>query len=152
LPGFGVWYANVNPAEEPKRKPVAIFYGSRKPAHELKKESPVHLAAAHLAAAGANNRRIAQTLGKTEVWMSNLARQGFFQERVVSILKERNRDALESAFRIQRFSNPVTLVNLADGPTDTRMVRARDILDRAFKKKEVTSPDPVAEGGSKEEV
>ena len=48
--------------------------------------------------------------------MSNLARQGFFQERVVSILKERNRDALESAFRIQRFSNPAPLVELSDGP------------------------------------
>ena len=138
---FWCLVCNVNPAEEPKPKP--IFYGSRKPAHELKKESPVHLAAAHLAAAGANNRRIARALGKTEVWMSNLARQGFFQERVVSILKERNRDALESAFRIQRFSNPAPLVELSDGPkkpaVDTRTVRARDILDRAFKRKEVAS-------------
>jgi hypothetical protein len=94
---------NVNPTEEPPKK-EAIFYGSRKPIYEIKTEAPLHLAAAHLAAAGANNRRIARALGKTEVWMSNLARQGFFQERVVSILKERNRDALERAFRIQRFS------------------------------------------------
>ena len=137
----------MNPTEEPKKMP--IFYGSRKPAYEIRTEAPLHLAAAHLAAAGANNRRIARALGKSEVWMSNLARQGFFQERVVSILKERNRDALESAFRIQRFSNPATLVELSDGPkkpeVDTRTVRARDILDRAFRKKEVTSPDPVAE-------
>jgi hypothetical protein len=143
------WYlvSDVDPAEEPKREPVAIFYGSRKPWHTIKKERPLHLAAAHLAAAGANNRRIAQSLGKTEVWMSNLARQPFFQERVVSILKGRNRDALESAFRIQRFSNPASLVELRDGSkkpvVDTRMVRARDILDRTFRKKEVTSsPDP----------
>jgi hypothetical protein len=75
--------------------------------------------------------------------MSNLTRQPFFQERIESILRERNRDALESMFRIQRFSNPATLVELSDGPkkpeVDTRMVRARDILDRAFKKKEVAS-------------
>jgi hypothetical protein len=136
---FGV--CNVNPAEEPKKAP--IFYGSRKPAYEIKTEAPLHLAAAHLAAAGANNRRIARALGKTEVWMSNLTRQPFFQERIESILRERNRDALESMFRIQRFSNPATLVELSDGPkkpeVDTRMVRARDILDRAFKKKEVAS-------------
>jgi hypothetical protein len=139
---FWCLVCNVNPTEEPKKAP--IFYGSRKPAYEIKTEAPLHLAAAHLAAAGANNRRIARALGNTEVWMSNLARQGFFQERVVSILRERNRDALESAFRIQRFSNPVTLVELRpDGPADTRTSRARDILDRAFRKKEVTSEAPV---------
>jgi hypothetical protein len=130
----------MNPAEEPKPKPVAIFYGSRKPYHELKKERPLHLAAAHLAAAGASNARIARMLGKSEVWAANLMRQPFFQVRVDSILKERNRDALESAFRIQRFSNPADLVELSDGPkkpeVDTRTVRARDILDRAFRKKE----------------
>ncbi len=87
-------------------------------------------------------------IGKTEVWMSNLARQPFFQERVVSILKGKNRDALESMFKIQRFSNPMTLVELASDlkkpVVDTRGVQARDILDRAFRKKEVTSPDPGA--------
>ena len=124
--------------------------------YEIKMAAPLHIAAAHLAATGASNRRIAQTLGKTEIWMSNLVRQPFFQERVVSILRERNRDALESMFKIQRFCNPAALVELRDGSkkpvVDTRMVRARDTLDRAFKKKEVTSPDPVAEGVSKEEV
>jgi len=74
----------------------------------------LHLAAAHLAAPGANNRRIAHSLGKTEVWMSNLAWQPFFQERVDSILRERNRDALESMFKIQLFANPATLVELCD--------------------------------------
>jgi hypothetical protein len=44
-------------------------------------------------------------------------------------------------FKIQRFFNPATLVELRDGPVDERTVRARDILDRAFRKKEVTSPD-----------
>src|SRR4029077_16629396 len=116
-----------------------------------KKERALHLAAAHLAAAGANNPRIARALGKTEVWMSNLVRQGFFQGRVDSILRERsNRDALESAFRIQRFSNPATLIELSKPEVDTRMVRARDILDRAFKRKEVASAEstlrsPVAD-------
>ena len=70
----------------------------------------------------------------------------------MSILKERNRDALESMFKIQRFSNPMALVELRDGPKDGRTVPARDILDQAFRKKKVTSPDRVAEGGSKEEV
>jgi hypothetical protein len=37
-----------------------------------------------------------------------------FQERVASILKERNRDALERAFKIQRLSNPATLVELSE--------------------------------------
>jgi hypothetical protein len=115
-----------------------------------KEGEALHLAAAHLAAAGANNRRIARALGKTEVWMSNLARQPFFQERVDSILKGRDRDALESMFKIQRFSNPATLVELSKPEVDTRMVRARDILDRAFKRKEVASAEstlrsPVAD-------
>jgi hypothetical protein len=35
-----------------------------------------------------------------------------------------------------------TLVELRDGPVDARTVRAKDILDGAFRKKEVTSPDP----------
>ena len=86
--------------------------------------------------------RLSGDLGKTEVWMNNLVRQPFFQERVVSILRERNRDALKSMFKIQRFCNPAALVELRDGSkklvVDTRMVRARDILDRAFRKKEVT--------------
>ena len=152
---FWCLVCSVNSTEEPPKK-EAIFYGSRKPFYEIKMAAPLHIAAAHLAATGASNRRIAQTLGKTEIWMSNLVRQPFFQERVVSILRERNRDALESMFKIQRFCNPAALVELRDGSkkpvVDTRMVRARDTLDRAFKKKEVTSPDPVAEGVSKEEV
>ena len=150
---YRVWVLQRGPHRGPKREPEALFYGSRKPWHKIKKERPLHLAAAHLAAPGANNRGIAHSLGKTEVWMSNLARQPFFQERVDSILRERNRDALESAFRIQRFSNPATLVELSDGPkkpeVDTRTVRARDILDRAFKRKEVASAEstlsPVAD-------
>ena len=87
--------------------------------------------------------------------MSNLVRQPFFQERVVSILRERNRDALKSMFKIQRFCNPAALVELRDGSkklvVDTRMVRARDILDRAFRKRKSHSPDPMAEGDTKEE-
>jgi hypothetical protein len=142
------WYlvCNVNPAEEPERKPAAIFYASRKPYHELKRERPVHIAAAHLAAAGASNARIARMLGKSEVWAANLTRQPFFQERVEWILKERNLPELEATFKMQRFSNPVALVELRpDGPVDTRTVRAKDILDRAFRKKEVASADhPVA--------
>ena len=47
--------------------------------------------------------RLSGGLGKTEVWMNNLVRRPFFQERVVSILRERNRDALKSMFKIQRF-------------------------------------------------
>jgi hypothetical protein len=54
-------------------------------------------------------------------------------------------------FKIQRFSNSAALVELRDDPVDARTVRARDILDRAFRKK-VTSSDPLAEGGSEEEV
>ena len=50
-------FCNVDPTEEPKREPEALFYGSRKPWHKIKKERPLHLAAAHLAAEGANNRR-----------------------------------------------------------------------------------------------
>jgi hypothetical protein len=41
-------------------------------------------------------------------------------------------------FKIQRFSNSAALVELRDDPVDARTVRARDILDRAFRKK-VTS-------------
>ena len=74
-------------------------------------------------------------LGKSEVWMSNSVRQPFFQERVDSILRERNRDALESMFKIQRFSNPATLVELSDGPVDARTVRARACFDRLLGKK-----------------
>jgi hypothetical protein len=76
----------------------------------------LRIAAAYLAAAGANNRRIAQTLGKSEAWVCYLTKQGFFQQRIASILKEKNRDALESMFKIQRFSNPMTLVELAGDP------------------------------------
>lgn len=136
---FGCLVCSVNPKEEPNKLP--IFYGSRKPAYEIKTEAPLHIAAAHLAAAGANNRRIARELGKSEVWMTNLARQPFFQERVVSILKEKNRPALESMFKMQRFSNPMTLVELAGDP---KVVQARNILDQAYKKREAASEEKCA--------
>ena len=89
--------------EAPKK--AAIFYGSRKPIYEIKTEAPLHIAAAHLAAMGANNRRIARALGRSEVWMCNLTRQPFFQERVLAILKDKNRDGLESMFKMQRLSD-----------------------------------------------
>ena len=124
--------------------------------YEIKMEAPLHIAAAHLAATGASNRRIAQTLGKTEVWMNNLVRQPFFQERVVSILRERNRDALKSRFKIQRFCNPAALVELRDGSkkvvVDTRMVRARDILDRALEKGSHILPIPWRKATPKRKV
>jgi hypothetical protein len=74
------------------------------------RETPLHIAAAHLAAAGANNRRIARALGRSEVWICNLTRQSFFHERVLAILKEKNRDALESMFEMQRLSDLMSLV------------------------------------------
>ena len=143
---------NVDPTEEPKREPEALFYGSRKPWHKIKKERPLHLAAAHLAAEGANNRRIAHSLGKTEVWMSNLAWQPFFQERVDSILRERNRDALESMSKIQRFANPATLVELCDASfflkARSRISLARTIrvFTTGFLGSEVTSLDRAPGG------
>jgi hypothetical protein len=83
--------------------------------------------------------------------MSNLARQPFFQERVVSILKERNRDALESMFKIQRFSNPMTLVELAGDPkkpvVDTRTVRARTFSTGPLEKKKSRLPIPWRKAG-----
>jgi hypothetical protein len=65
-----------------------------------------------MAAAGASNRRIARALGRTEVWMSNLVRQPFFQHRVDSILREKHLPALEALFKMQRDSDPASLVEL----------------------------------------
>jgi hypothetical protein len=54
----------------------------------------------------------ARALGRSEVWICNLTRQPFFQERIVAILKEKNRDALESMFKMQRLSDLTSLVEL----------------------------------------
>ena len=100
--------------------------------------------------------RFSGDLGKTEVWMINLVRQPFFQERAVSILRERNRNALKSMFKIQRFCNPAALVELRDGSkklvVDTRMVRTRDILDRALEKGSHTLPIPWRKATPKRKV
>jgi hypothetical protein len=75
--------------DSPKPEPGPIWRGSKKPWYKLKNESPLHIAAAHLAAAGANHRKIYRELGKSESWMTNLARQPFFQARVDAILRNK---------------------------------------------------------------
>ena len=87
--------------------------------------------------------------------MNNLVRQPFFQERVVSILRERNRDALKSRFKIQRFCNPAALVELRDGSkklvVDTRMVRPTTFSIGSLEKGSHVSRS-LAEGDTKKEI
>jgi transposase len=55
-------------------------------------EGELETVAAWSCAAGHSNRRIAQTIGRSEAWVRNLVRQKAFQERVLAILKERGQN------------------------------------------------------------
>ena len=49
-------------------------------------------------------------VGKSEVWASNLARNQFFQERVVAILSERYREVMKAIFTPHRKTNRLRVI------------------------------------------
>ena len=52
-------------------------------------DDEIETVAAWLCAAGQTNKRIAQTIGKSESWVKALVQQKSFHGRVLAILKER---------------------------------------------------------------
>ena len=113
---------SVDAAEEPK----PIFWGSKPAWTKIKNESPLHIAAAHMAAAGASYRKIYQELGRSESWITNLARQPFFQARVDSIVKEKLHDAWTAKLEMSQLRSVEKKINYLRAANK----RPRDSLGR----------------------
>jgi hypothetical protein len=132
------------------------FEGARAPMWELKHERPWHRMAAFAFGLGATARDVARNLCKSEPAVQNLLRQPWFQNKVTAIMAEYGAKDIAQLFKAEQFNSLMTLVEIRDdpkAPKASRVVCARDILDRALGKpiqrvenlNSAESADPVGE-------
>jgi hypothetical protein len=94
-------------------RPSALLK-DRAPWYPIRDEDPVHITACHLSVRGMSHARIAKTFGKSEAWMSNLARQPFFEARCAAIVEAINIDLLQQQVHRRRRVRPLIVVALHD--------------------------------------
>ena len=94
-------------------RPAALLK-DRAPWYPVRDEDPVHVTACHLSVRGMSQARIARTFGKSNAWMSNLARQPFFQARCAAIVEAINIDLLQQQVHRRRRVRPLIVVALHD--------------------------------------
>ena len=134
----------------------SAFEGARAPMWELKHEQPWHRMAAFAFGLGASAKDVARRLGKSEPAVQNLLRQPWFQNKVTAIMAEYGAKDIAIMFKAEQFNSLMTLVEIRDdekAPKASRVVCARDILDRALGKpiqrvenlNSAESADPVGE-------
>jgi hypothetical protein len=132
------------------------FTGTPPPMWELRREMPWHRFAAFAFGLGATAKDVARRLGKSEPAVQNLLRQPWFQKKVTEIMAEYGAKDIAQMFKAEQFNSLMTLVEIRDDPKSpkaSRVVCARDILDRALGKpiqrvENLNSPesaDPVGE-------
>jgi hypothetical protein len=134
----------------------SAFVGAKAPMWRLEHEQPWHRFAAFAFALGATAKDVARRLSKSEPAVQNLLRQPWFQKKVTEIMAEYGAKDIAQMFKAEQFNSLMTLVEIRDDPKSpkaSRVVCARDILDRALGKpiqrvENLNSPesaDPVGE-------
>jgi hypothetical protein len=155
LPGNGNGEV-PEPVEARNGPQLPRFYGKTSPQHVLQKEQPWHRSAAFMLARGASLKEVAVAHEKTPVSVSNLLKNGWFQDLVSNLMADYGGRDIMDLFRGEGVNTFITLIELRDNPEVSPTVKksvCTEILDRAFGKPlqrveqtgPPTSTDPVAE-------
>lgn len=96
-------------------------------------EKPEHRAIVFMKAQGFSNREIASHSGYTESWVSQVVRQPWARQRILSILHTQGEDAVRLAIQGSALDSVYTLIDIRDNdkaPASARLGAASNLLDR----------------------
>jgi transcriptional regulator with XRE-family HTH domain len=108
------------------------FYNAKDPNIPIAHEKPEHRLILWLKAQGFSNREIAQRMGYTEAWVSQVLRQPWARAQLVSELEDAGKNSLETILEASAADSLFTLIDLRDTATSeaVRLNAAKDLLDR----------------------
>lgn len=113
------------------------LFNSKLPNLAIQSEKPAHRVIVYLKAQGLSNREIAEKLGYTQPWVSQITRQPWFQNAVVEEIRRAGEDVVAKFLEGETLSSVQTLVAIRDDEAQkgaTRVSAANAILDRALGK------------------
>lgn len=109
------------------------LFNRKDPNLAIKHEQPEHRLAIMLKARGVSNHEIAKTLKYTDSWVSQLMRQPWAQERLLSEMQTEGMDAVRSLIEGEATNNIFTIIDIRDNPgvkPQTRLDAARSLLEQ----------------------
>lgn len=103
---------------------------------EIKHEKARHRLMATLIARGCTMTEVAQALGMTLAWVSNITKQEWFREQVVQLIHSAGNDAMKRLHDAADRAAEILITSLEDESMnhETKRKTCNDILDRRFGK------------------
>jgi hypothetical protein len=109
------------------------LYNSLNPHLVIIHEKPEHRLAVFMKARNLDNNEIAERMGWTASWTSQVCRQPWFRIRLLEELTQAGRNQLDELFKVEAINSAFTLVDLRDNvkvPPAVRKAAADSLLDR----------------------
>lgn len=120
-------------AEVAESNPDRLF-NRKEPNLAIQHEKPEHRLAIMLKATkGMSNREIARVLGYTDAWVSQLFRQPWAQERLLTEMRSDGGDSIKALIEAEAANNVFTLIEVRDAaatPPAVKATVANSLLDR----------------------
>lgn len=112
------------------------LHNAKLPQLNIIHEKPWHRAVAYMLAQGFTQREVSARFGKTEPWISQLARQPWFQQRVVDELKEGGIDKIKALLDAETLPSLEKVTYLRDHAKNesVQLTAAFDIINRTLGK------------------
>ena len=108
------------------------LYGHRQPQQQLKSEQPWHRLLLYFKARGLSNKECEEKLGVSHVYIGQIARQPWFRQKLVTVLKEEGLPAVQEMLRSSAPESVLNVIELRDNATSESIQAncAMDLLDR----------------------
>jgi predicted XRE-type DNA-binding protein len=117
------------------------LHGSQRPNFVVLHEKPEHRIALHLKARGYSNKEVAELMGYTQPWMSQIMRQPWAREYLTKLIAAAGKDAIQDLLKVEMANSVLALVEVRDdalSPAASRVSAANSLLDRFFGKPKVS--------------
>ena len=124
-------------ADVAARENPDALYRARDPNLAVISEKPEHRIMCYLKAQGKSNNEIAELVHRTPPWVSQVLRQPWARDRILTIIKESGKDAVDVLLQSTTVDSVVRLIEERDNPKAKpaeRINAANALLDRALGK------------------
>lgn len=138
--------------------PDRLFHSSsvsENPNLAILDEKPEHRFILHLKAEGFSNKEVAEKMGYTQAWVSQITRQPWFRLQLVQVMREAGVDQIQQVLKANALDSVFTLVEIRDDPQAPKAVRksaADSLLDRYLGKATQKFADESSQTPSTEEL
>lgn len=113
------------------------LYNDKLPTIACDREQPQHRMMCMMKARGMSNREIAQSMGKSDAWVSQVLRAPWARQRIIEIQREIGMPAIAALFEGEVKDCIETMIEIRDNAKaalSTRLAASNSLLDRALGK------------------